>query len=212
MTPLVPLVIFGGIAFPYFGYVAIAMMVVMVAVSLFRGRFYCGWICAMGAFHERILSRFSMKKPILPFFKAGWLRWLLFMIMMGILGIRLVQAGDDPARIGAAFVLMWTISTVLAIAIGLIWMPRSWCTICPMATFQGIIFPTKYLLEVSPDCKGCGICQKSCPIETDPAMFKVKGVVTSGKCMRCGNCVENCPKGALRFSKTPREDDQCSAI
>lgn len=202
MTPLVPLVVIGGIKYPYLGYLAVAMLLLMFSISLFRGRLYCGWICAMGAFHERILARFSLRKNMLPVFKAGWFRWLLFSLMMGILIMRLLLAEGDPAKIGTAFVMMWTISTGLAIGVGLIWTPRSWCVICPMATFQGIISPRTYLLAVSDTCKDCGICSKSCPIETAPSAFKTQGFVTSGECMRCGNCVESCPAKALLFQKS----------
>lgn len=210
MAPLVPLVIIGGLYQPYLGYVAIAMMLVMFVMTLFRGRFYCGWICAMGAFHERILARISLKKPMLPVFKAKWFRWLLFGLMMGLLTFRLITSEGDPAKIGAAFVMMWTLSTGLAIFIGLIWKPRSWCAICPMATVQGVISPCNYLLEVGSSCKECGICRKSCPIETHPGSFKAQGFVKSSECMRCGNCVQNCPKKALQFQKSPREG--CSVL
>lgn len=202
MAPLVPLVIVGGYFWPHLGYVAVAMMLLMFILTLFRGRFYCGWICAMGAFHERILSLVSRKKKMLPVFKAKWFRWLLFAMMMGLLTMRLIAAEGDPAEIGAAFVMMWTLSTGLAIFIGFIWKPRSWCAICPMATFQGVIAPCNYLLQVAPSCKQCGICQKSCPIETNPGSFKAKGFVNSDDCMRCGNCEVSCPTKSLGFQSS----------
>ncbi|RJX36220.1 MAG: 4Fe-4S binding protein [Desulfurivibrio sp.] len=211
MAPLVPLVIVGGYFWPYLGYVALAMMLLMFILTLFRGRFYCGWICAMGAFHERVLALVSRKRNMLPVFKAKWFRWLLFILMMGILAMRLISAEGDPAKIGAAFVMMWTLSTGLAIFIGFFWQPRSWCAICPMATFQGVIAPCNYLLQVAPSCKGCGICRKSCPIETNPGSFKAQGFVTSGDCMRCGNCVVNCPVKALEF-QTSGQAKGCSVL
>jgi polyferredoxin len=211
MAPLVPLVIVGGYFWPYLGYVALAMMLVMLILTLFRGRFYCGWICAMGAFHERVLSLISRKRKMLPVFKAKWFRWLLFAMMMGLLAMRLVAVQGDPAEIGAAFVMMWTLSTGLAILIGLIWQPRSWCAICPMATFQGVVAPCNYLLQVAPSCKECGICRKSCPIETNPGSFKSQGFVNSGDCMRCGNCVVNCPSKALEF-QTSGQPRGCSVL
>lgn len=200
LAPLVPLVVVGGYFWPYLGYIAIAMLAFMLILSLFRGRYYCGWLCGMGGFFERVLSLFSRKRKMLPVFKAKWFRWIIFILMMSLLVSRLILANGDPVKIGAAFVMMWTISTGMAIAIGLVWKPRSWCSICPMALFQGLIAPRTYLLQVSESCRECGLCEKVCPIETNPGMVKSVGIVKSTDCMRCGNCVVNCPAKALSFA------------
>lgn len=199
LVPLLPLVVIGGYFWPLLGYIAVAMLVFMLTLSLFRGRYYCGWFCPMGAFFERFLSVVSRKLKMLPLFKAGWFKWLVFVLMMGLLTSRLILTNGDPRKIGAAFVMMWTISTIMAIGLGLVWKPRSWCSICPMALFQGLIAPRTYQLQVSESCRECGLCAKACPIETNPGKFKSVGVVKSSDCMRCGNCVVNCPGKALSF-------------
>lgn len=199
LAPLVPFVILGGLFQPYLGYVAITMMLLMMVLAGFKGRYYCGWICAMGAFYERILSLVSRKREMLPLFKAWWFKWLVFVLMMGLLTMRLVLSGGDPAEVGAVFVMMWTISTGFAILLGVGWKPRSWCSVCPMATFQGFFPARNYQLRVDDSCRQCGLCRKVCPIETYPGSFKSSGVVDGKLCMRCGNCVENCPVKALSF-------------
>lgn len=196
---LVPLVIVGGHFWPYFGFIAIAMLALMVVLALFRGRYYCGWFCAMGAFHERVLSLVSLKQPMLPVFKQAWFKWIMFVLMMGLLSSRLILSGGDPARIAATFVMMWTLATGLAIALGLVWKPRSWCSICPMGTFQGLISQRTYQLQVGEACRECGLCREACPIETYAGASRAEGVVASRDCMRCGNCVVTCPQRALSF-------------
>ncbi len=201
LAPLVPLVVIGGYFWPYLGYIAIAMLLFMLILSLFRGRYYCGWFCAMGSFHERLLALFSRKKKMLPVFKAPWFRWLIFVLMMGLLLSRLILAEGDPKKIGAAFVMMWTISTGMGIWLGLLWKPRSWCSICPMGLFQGFLGLRAYRLQVGDGCRECGLCEKVCPIETNPGNMRGIGSVRSADCMRCGNCVVNCPTKALSFAK-----------
>jgi ferredoxin-type protein NapH len=203
LVPLVPVIIIGGLFWPYLGYVAISMMLLMMITAVFRGRYYCGWICAMGAFHERVLSLVSRRKKMLPLFKAEWFKWLIFVLMMGLLAMRLFFSGGEPAEVGAVFVMMWAVSTGFAIFFGFGWKPRSWCSVCPMATFQGFFPARKFVLRVDESCKQCGLCQKVCPIETYPGSFKEAGVVNGNLCMRCGNCVENCPVNALSFGPAP---------
>lgn len=200
LAPLVPLVVVGGYFWPYLGYIAIALLAFMLMLALFRGRYYCGWFCAMGSFHERILSLVSRHQKMLPIFKAQWFRWVVFVLMMSLLASRLILAGGDPGKIGAAFVMMWTISMGMGIGLGLIWKPRSWCSICPMGLFQGLIGLRAYRLEIGDGCRECGLCEKVCPIETNPGSMRSIGRVKSADCMRCGNCVVNCPGQVLSFA------------
>jgi ferredoxin-type protein NapH len=203
LAPLVPLVIIGGIYYPYLGYLALAMMILMLVLAIFRGRYYCGWICAMGAFHERILTKISLKREMPPLFKKSWFRWLFFAGLMSLMITRLLLSGGDPERVGAVFVMMWTVATTIAIVFGVYFKPRSWCNFCPMATLQGLYTEKTYLLRVSDKCKQCGLCRKVCPIQTNPGEYKAKGYVPTKECMRCGNCIVNCPKGALSLTTLP---------
>jgi len=197
MAPLVPLVIFVGYFWPYLGFIAIAFMLLLFAMVWFRGRFYCGWICPMGAFQERVLAKVSLKKPMLPLFKKTWFKWLVFVLMLGLLTLRLIMSEGDPEAIGATFVMMWTLSTGFAVALGLVWMPRSWCSFCPMGTVQGLLAPKVHRVQVSDTCRQCGLCQKACPVEINPGSFKTQGVVPGKDCIRCLNCTEVCPQKAL---------------
>ncbi len=197
MAPLVPLVIVGGYFYPYLGYLALALMLTMIGLTFVKGRWYCGWLCAMGAFHERVTAKISLKREMPVLFKKTWFRALFFGLLMGLMTSRLLASGGEPAKIGAVFVMMWTVATTIAILFGLYYKPRSWCNFCPMASMQGLLAPNTNLLRVGAECKECGLCRKVCPIQTYPGAYKEQGVVPSLECMRCENCLLNCPKKAL---------------
>ncbi|MGA1824352.1 MAG: 4Fe-4S binding protein [bacterium] len=198
---LLPLVIIGGYFQPYLGFIVGVLIILFIILSLFKGRLYCGWLCPMGSFHERVLSFVSLKKDIPALFKKNWFRWIIFILMMCFFASRLIWTGGDPLKIGAVLSRMWIIAMSFAIIIGILFKPRSWCRFCPMGTMQGMIGKKSYLLKIGRDCSQCGLCKKVCPIETYPGLYKNKGKVNSEDCMRCFNCVVNCPHNALSFNK-----------
>jgi polyferredoxin len=203
MAALLPVVVVGGYFCPRLGFIVLGLITLFMIITSVRGRFYCGWLCPMGAFHERFLSLVSLKKPILPVFKSNWFRWLLFTSMMTLMLSRLYFAWGDPKEVGSVFRMMWIISTGIAIGLGIYFKPRTWCTVCPMGSLQGVTSKNTYLLTVDDHCAQCKKCQQVCPVSTYPGAFKQEegfGQVPSIECLRCSNCVTNCPKKALHFS------------
>lgn len=208
MAMLLPLVVVGGYFCPRLGFIVLGLITLFMVLASQRGRFYCGWLCPMGAFHERILSLVSLKRPIPSFFKSSWFRWLLFVAMMSLMTIRLVNAGGDIHATGSVFRFMWIVSTSIAIGLGFYFKPRIWCAICPMGSMQGISSMNTYLLTVDDNCVQCKKCQKVCPISTYPGDYKPENgsaQIPSIECIRCSNCVTNCPKKALSFCDRQRD-------
>ena len=46
-------------------------------------------------------------------------------------------------------------------------------------------------------CKGCGICQKSCPVGAIEGEGRDKRVINQAKCIKCGTCIKTCPFHAI---------------
>ena len=202
MLALLPLVVVGGYFCPRIGFIVVLLILLFMVLASRRGRIYCGWLCPMGAFHERLLSRESLNKPIPLFFKTPWFRWGLFIIMMGFMSFRLFATEGDPIAIGHVFRTMWIISVLLAVMTGIYLKPRFWCSVCPMGTLQGVLSKNTHLLSLDDSCIECRKCEKVCPIGTYPGAYKVAGKIAqipSGECLRCSNCIVNCPKDALSF-------------
>ncbi|MFC1771003.1 4Fe-4S binding protein [Candidatus Margulisiibacteriota bacterium] len=195
---LIPLLIAGMIN-PYVGYVIMAMMISLITISIFKGRYWCGWLCMRGSFLERHFSSFSGQRKIPEFFKSIYFRLFIIIVLMGMFSLQLWLAGWDLAKIGMIFVRLCIVTTLVAIPLGLIYRPRIWCSFCPMGTIQGFLGKNKNLVQVSEDCKECSLCEKACPIDTNPSKSKHHGKVKSENCLRCENCVLSCPSKALKI-------------
>ena len=53
-------------------------------------------------------------------------------------------------------------------------------------------------------CVQCGICSFYCPINIDVRRHAWEGVpVSDSHCLTCGECVMRCPRGVLRFERSP---------
>lgn len=46
-------------------------------------------------------------------------------------------------------------------------------------------------------CKGCGLCQKSCPVNAIKGEGREKRIINQDKCIKCGTCLSNCPFKAI---------------
>lgn len=46
-------------------------------------------------------------------------------------------------------------------------------------------------------CKGCGLCQKSCPVNAIQGEAREKRVIDQEKCIKCGTCLASCPFKAI---------------
>ncbi len=136
MIWFLPLIVIGGLFFPVLGYLVLAMMAIFLPLSFFKGRYWCWNLCPRGAFLDMVLSKFSLGKPLPKIFLKPWFRWLIFILFISFLVFRLMHTGGNIIFIGAVFVSMCIITTVISIVLGVSIKHRSWCAICPMGTLQ----------------------------------------------------------------------------
>ncbi|MDD5005077.1 MAG: 4Fe-4S binding protein [Candidatus Omnitrophica bacterium] len=137
---LLPLIVIGGIFNPLLGYLVVAMMAFFLSLSLLKGRYWCWNLCPRGAFLDIVLSRFTLNKFVPGIFTKQWFRWLIFTLFMGFFVFRILHAGGNLWALGAVFVSMCIVTTIIAIIIGVVTKHRGWCVICPMGTLQEKIY------------------------------------------------------------------------
>ena len=53
-------------------------------------------------------------------------------------------------------------------------------------------------IQIDPEkCKGCGLCQKHCPVSAIEGEARDKRVINQDKCIKCGTCLASCPFHAI---------------
>ena len=136
MIWFLPLIVIGGLFYPFLGYLVVAMMATFLTLAFFKGRYWCWNLCPRGAFLDIVLSKASMNKALPGSFSRQRFRWLIFLLFMGFVVLRIVQTGGKLAAIGSVFVVMCILTTLISIVLGIITKHRGWCMICPMGTLQ----------------------------------------------------------------------------
>ncbi|MBU0478393.1 4Fe-4S binding protein [bacterium] len=53
-----------------------------------------------------------------------------------MMSFRIIQTGGNLIAIGAVFVTMCLVTTIIAIVLGIPMKQRAWCMVCPMGTLQ----------------------------------------------------------------------------
>lgn len=216
---LVPIIAIGGLFWPRLGLLLLPIMITLIGIGLFRGKYWCGNLCPHGSLFDRIIGHFSPGKKLPQVIKNPWLKWGFFVFFMGMFSIRVIGVLghwgniDFWDRLGFVMVLNYMIPTIIGVTLGLIIKPRAWCKFCPMGTVAelsyrlgkkiGFTEKTDLLVSgTSPDlCKNCELCNRSCPLELNPQKAINVETLDDPRCIKCSLCTENCPKNLLTMKK-----------
>ncbi|HBD95190.1 MAG: hypothetical protein A2015_04705 [Spirochaetes bacterium GWF1_31_7] len=182
-----------------------------IILAVLLGRFFCGWICALGWMQEIFgkLGRliFKKKRFIIPSSVDKWLRYVKYIILAVIIyftwkaGDMVVRAYDPfaayahlPSGFGELLdeFLIGTVILFGSLLISVFY-ERFFCKyICPLGAFLGI------LSKISPfaiyrekkTCTHCDLCNTTCQMNIEIAQVEK---VRSAECIGCLECVTVCP-------------------
>ncbi len=191
-----------GWKYPLLGFVVPVAMLTGMAGGALRGRYVCGNFCPRGSFFDTFFARFGPVRQIPEKLFGLKLRGLVMLGLMSFMTYRLMQNPEHLAHWGAVFWQMCLITTLVALVLGLIYRPRTWCAICPVGTMAHVTGGRKMLLAVAENCSSCRLCEKNCPMGLEVSDFKINGTVQNSDCLQCGTCVNVCPVSALSLQKT----------
>ena len=213
------LVAFAGLWYPRLGLSVLLVILSLVTLSFFKGRYWCGNFCAHGSLFDSALFRWSRNVRIPEFFRSPIFAWLFLAYFSYNIGnglIRVSALWGTPMfydRLGFIFVRSYLMVTIVGGSLALLLSPRTWCNFCPMGMMQkgsywlgktfGVTKKTDEKITVANQdlCHTCGKCSRVCPMQLTPYLeFSEENQVDDINCIRCSTCVENCPAGVLTLS------------
>lgn len=199
---ILPLAVIGGWFYPKLGYLLLVCMGAGMGIALFRGRYWCDWMCPRGASWDLVLSKISLKKKIPLFLRKRGFRILVLGVMMTIIVTQIPRAWPNIDGMGRVFVMMLTVTTLVGIVMGIPTHHRNWCTYCPVGTMGNWLGRGKQPLIISNHCTQCKTCDEVCPMQIHRWQYRPpsgRAVIPEWDCLKCGLCVEVCPQKALNF-------------
>lgn len=205
---ILPVILIAGWRYPVLGYFIPVCMVAGLGIAIFRGRLWCDWLCPRGSFWDVILSPIGVKRDIPKLLRKSWFRLTVMALLMLVLFTQLPRFWPDIHGMGLVFVVMLTVTTAVGIILGMLFHPRSWCTICPIGTMGSWLGRGKHPLTIGPKCNECKACDNVCPIQINRWQYHSREgeavVIPEWDCLKCGLCVTACPQRALALKKTGR--------
>ena len=195
----------------------IALLVLIVALGLVLSRFFCGWICALGALQGVFgrLGRLVFKKRFtVPRALDSVLRYFKYLVLLAVVagswitGTLIIRPYDPWAAYGhlsAGLGEVWGEFAVgFAILVASLLLSalyeRAFCKyVCPLGAFNALLsrVPFFRIRREAATCISCVRCDRSCPMNV--AVMTVDSV-DSAECIGCMECVSACPtkKGTLK--------------
>ena len=189
-----------------------SLVAIAVGLTIFAGRFYCGWLCPFGAFLE-LLYRVPIQLKIsaiadrllksVKYVNFLILVLIAFVLANNVVAVYLAGVIEPFATFYELHgdVISWT--WLMMVLAGSIAIPRFYCRyFCPLGAFFALVSGLSALLGVSlakvelpgDDCKGCRLAEKECQMSAINYREKLnRPQVSRSECIMCNSCAEKCP-------------------
>ena len=202
---------------------SILTLIAIIPVTMFSGRFFCGYLCAFGSMQELISS--IAKILHIPQIKYNSvvdniLKVLKFIVLAAIFVAWTKKFDLDKYNPWNVFGVYssykgWTtVSNLLTIGGGILLLiiilslftERVFCRyFCPL----GAIFTLLSLIRIfkvkkaGKLCSDCSVCNHTCPMHIDIKKDSSSdSTVHSGECINCFRCVEGCASSSLETASS----------
>src|SRR5690554_2186625 len=144
--PFTILVALGGLWWPRLGVLVIPIMVTLLIMSFFRGRYWCGNVCSHGSLYDHVLGPISRNRALPKLFRSPFFAWGFFLFFTYNIVRRLLVVttlwGSSSFwdRLGFIFVMSYLMVLIVGGVLAVFFKPRTWCSFCPMGTMQKLSY------------------------------------------------------------------------
>lgn len=189
-------------------------IITIAIITIFLGRFFCGFICAFGTLNDLIYL--SIKKVFKINFKLdrqadSILKYAKYMILMLIIIFSWTMKSkifkiSNPWEAFAGIIEFWSINSSLIlgfiilvfILIGSALIERFFCRyLCPLGALfvlSSKIAPFR-ISKLKERCGSCRICTDNCSMGL--SLYKFNSI-HNGECINCLKCIEICPRKNIK--------------
>lgn len=117
-----------------FGLFGFVCFLTPIAIALSgRGKMHCARVCPRGSLIQHIGQAVNLGLPRPKLYAKRGFRVAVWAVVMGaFITVLAVFAPQGVDALGNGILVFMEVMTVVAIANGVLFKPRTWCTICPM--------------------------------------------------------------------------------
>ncbi|MEN6444565.1 MAG: 4Fe-4S binding protein [Candidatus Cloacimonas sp.] len=196
----------------------IAFSFLILVLSIFYGRIFCGWICPLGTIQELLFmlnyKKKKRRKQIPLYLERHFAKFkyivLALTVILSLLGFNYLFIHSCPifALSILPSIAISGLIVVLVILVGGIFWERFWCRfLCPYAALLNLFQMLSKMLHLPrlmmhrnlERCNDCGICSQNCPMNINLTQTEF---VDNPNCILCFRCAQKCPKpDTIRWEK-----------
>lgn len=196
----------------------ILTLVAVIPITIFWGRFFCGYICAFGSVQEFLnfiakklkIKQIEVDPKIDKYLK--YIKYIIIVLLIILWTLNITTDSLSPWNVFGIYssYKAWTDFTslltfggllLLLIMISSLFIERLFCKyFCPLGGVFAIISKIRLynIKKNSSKCVNCNLCTKKCPMKIDVNNeTNIYGKVKSGECIDCFKCIDSCNLKAL---------------
>ncbi len=172
----------------------------LVPITYFMGKVWCGWVCHLGALQELVhmQGKFHLLSsvPAQKIIKYIRVAVLILLVIQLLVTQTVLWKQVDPFKaifnLYASGYMTWILVAILLASSILIYRP--FCkTLCPVGLVLGWVsrIPGAAGIHISSGCKSCKLCSQAC---RSNAIRKIESSIhiQRDECIACGECMEAC--------------------